>query len=79
MSLFERKKKEGEEPMAETAPAVRQGADSELLAVFTAAVAAYEAEAYIPKLSIKKIRRAAGVRPVWAVTGTNEAIEARRM
>ena len=53
--------------------------EEELLAVLAAAVAAYGADAYTPKLKIQKIQRASCARPVWAVTGTNEAIDARRM
>jgi hypothetical protein len=51
----------------------------ELLAVLAAAVAAYEAEAYTPKLDIRKINRAAGTRLAWAAAGTNEAIDVRRI
>ena len=76
MGLFNFNKKKGAEQ--ETSG---QAADvnDEIIAVLAAAVAAYEAEQYIPSLSIKKINRVAGVRPVWGVTGTNEAIDVRRM
>jgi hypothetical protein len=51
----------------------------ELAAVFAAAVAAFEAEAYASKLRIRKIGRAAGVKPAWGAAGLNEAIDTRRM
>jgi len=49
------------------------------VAVIAAAVAAYESEAYAPKLYIQKINRAAGTRLAWAAAGTNEAIDVRRI
>jgi hypothetical protein len=49
-----------------------------LLAVIAAAVAAYEADTCAaPAIYVRKINRAAGVRPAWAAAGTTEAMAAR--
>ena len=77
MAFLSFRKKKGAEQEALTGPAI--GLNDEIIAVLAAAVAAYEAEQYTPSLSIKKINRAAGARPVWGVTGTNEAIDVRRI
>ena len=53
--------------------------DDDLPVVIAAAIAAYEAEQYTPTLAIRKINRAAGVRPVWGVLGTTESIDVRRV
>jgi len=73
MGLF-KKKQAGAEAIA--APEADGG---ELIAVITAAIAAYEAEQFRQKLYIRKINRASGIRPVWGSTGTQEAIDVRRM
>ena len=75
MGLFSKKKKEENTAVQE----VQGQTDSELIAVITAAIAAYEAEQFAPALYIRKINRAAGVRPIWGTTGTNEAIDMRRI
>ena len=56
----------------------KDGINEDLIAVITAAVAAYEAENFKQTLYIKKINRASGTRPVWGVIGTHEAIDVRR-
>ena len=77
MGLFKRKKTAEQELAA--AMAAEAGITDEIIAVIAAAIAANEAEQYVPTLYIKKINRVAGVRPVWNATGTNEAIDVRRM
>ena len=91
MGLFNKKKqknKEAAEQIAQAAPAEVAGegsgaaeglADSELIAVIAAAISAYESEQFIQTLYIRKLDRRAGIRPVWGATGTNEAIDMRRM
>jgi|GEM_PF-1699790 len=67
---------------AEDAAAAFVAADDqndELIAVIAAAISAYGAEQYKQTLYIRKLNRTAGVRPAWGVTGTNEAIDTRRM
>jgi len=68
---------------ADAAPApiadVASAADGELIAVITAAIAAFEAEQFRQTLYIRKLDRTAGMRPVWGVTGTQEAIDVRRI
>jgi hypothetical protein len=77
MGLFGWKKKNETDLAAAMAEAA--GLNDELIAVITAAVCAYEAEQYVKSLHIRKLNRAAGVRPVWSATGTNEAIDVRRL
>lgn len=82
MGIFGKKKEKtvAEAPAAVPAAEEKKAAESgELVAVLTAAIAAYEAEQYRQTLYIRKIDRTAGVRPVWGVTGANEAIDVRRM
>ena len=55
------------------------GLSDEIIAVITAAVSAYEAEQYTQTLYVRKLSRAAGMRPVWGTTGTQEAIDVRRI
>jgi len=86
MGLFSRKKAEAaaseisaaEDTAAGTA-AVSDTVNGELIAVLSAAIAAYEAEQFTQTLYIQKINRACGVQPVWGVMGTQEAIDSRRM
>jgi hypothetical protein len=89
MGLFHRKRKNEK---AHVAPA---GADSELMAVLSAAVAAASSDEHIAviaaalaayedggaqtDLRIRKIDRAAGVIPAWGVMGNREQIDTRRM
>ena len=77
MKLFGRKKKAEAEIAAANMAAA--GMTEEMIAVIAAAVAAYEAEQYVQTLYIRKLDRAAGSRPVWGVSGTNEAIDVRRI
>ena len=83
MGLFSKKKKTEEtelSPAAEgSVPPPGKQADDELIAVIAAAVSAYEAEQFVQTLYIRKIARSAGTRPAWSLTGTNEAIDARRI
>jgi hypothetical protein len=94
MGLFSKKKAQAAppEPVAsapaeedENLPAVIAAAvaaaeeDEYLPAVIAAAIAAYEAEQFVQTLAIRKINRAAGIRPAWGVAGTAEAIDVRRM
>jgi len=73
MGLFSKNKTE--DAIIETANAE----NDELLAVLTAAVAAYEEERFIQTLYIKKIDRTCGTRPIWGAIGTQEAIDVRRL
>ena len=75
MGLFSKKKKEEPAPVE----VKEEQTDSELIAVIAAAIAAYESEQFAQTLNIKKINRTAGSRPVWGATGTNEAIDMRRI
>ena len=75
MNFFKRKKTTEQESNATTAAKTNE----ELIAVITAAISAYEGERYVQTLSIKKINRIAGVRPIWSATGTDEAIDIRRI
>jgi len=85
MGLFNRKKTDNADPVpgaAVEAAAEEQAADAEngeLIAVIAAAIAAYEAEQFRQTLYIQKINRACGIRPAWGITGTQEAIDTRRM
>ena len=83
MGLFGKKKNAPEAGKAsvteEIAATVAAAADNELIAVIAAAVSAFEAEQYRQTLYIRKLDRTAGTRPVWGVTGTQEAIDMRRM
>ena len=77
MGLFNFNRKKGAEQDASAGQTAF--VNDEIIAVLAAAIAAYEAEQYRPSLSIKKINRSAGVRPVWGAAGTNEAIDVRRI
>jgi len=81
MGLFSKKKKEATVPetIAEEIAETPETESSELIAVITAAIAAYEAEQYRQTLYIQKINRTYNVRPAWGVMGTHETIDARRM
>ena len=89
MGLFSKKKAEAAVPEAITAEVVEQesgsaeaaddAATGELIAVLSAAIAAYEAEQFVQTLYIQKINRANRPLPVWANMGTQEAIDSRRM
>jgi len=87
MGLFSRKKAETAVPEANAAADTAAGTgaaapdtvNEEMIAVISAAIAAYEAEQFTQTLYIQKINRACGVRPVWGVIGTQEAIDVRRM
>jgi len=83
MGLFSRKKTDTvPEPAEEVTTAEQSAPDTmsdELIAVITAAVAAYEAEQFVQTLYIQKINRALSMRPAWGAMGTQEAIDTRRM
>ena len=86
MGLFSRKKTETavSEGVIEIVTTTAEDAapeimNEELIAVITAALSAYEVEQYRQTLYIRKTNRISGVRPVWGVTGTQEAIDTRRM
>ena len=88
MGLFSKKKKNITIATEQSAPEEQVAAtlnevdgspsDDELIAVISAAIAAYEAEAFVPTLYIRKINRTAGVKPAWGTAGLNEAIDAGR-
>ena len=84
MGLFKKKSVQSEtivapeaEPLAGFAD--KASADGEQTAVIMAAIAAYEAEQFRQTLSIRKLSRVSGVRPVWGEKGTHEAHDMRRM
>ncbi len=79
MGLF--KKKDPVEPArVEPSADVQAAADAELIAVISAAIAAYEGEmGATSNLIIRKINRTAGVIPAWGVAGNREQIDTRRM
>ena len=88
MGLFKKKKGQAdtssldsgnEEIAAVMAAAIAASEDDDLPVVLAAAIAAYESDQYMPTLAIRKINRAAGVRPVWGILGTTESIDVRRM
>ena len=85
MGLFSRKKKEAEAAAINAAEAVDEQtagletANNELIAVLSAAIAAYEAEQFVQTLYIEKLNRACRVLPAWGAMGTQEAIDSRRM
>jgi len=83
MGLFSKKKKEegvpGSTAAAGTGKTTDINDDSELIAVITAAISAYEAEQNKQTLYIRKLNRTAGTRPAWGLMGTNEAIDMRRI
>ena len=86
MGLFSKKKKGTDVPETGTAAPAASGAgeaaetaNEELLAVLSAAIAAYEAEQFVQTLYIQKINRAVRVLPAWGTMGTQEAIDTRRM
>ena len=86
MGLFNKKKKDIEntssqitqDEQATPQEEISGKTDEELIAVIAAAIAAYEAEAFVQTLHIKKINRVAGVKPAWGTAGLNEAIDAGR-
>lgn len=53
-------------------------ADSQLVAVLMAAIAASEGTAYVNHLVIRKISRVSGGTPTWGKAGVSEAIDTRR-
>lgn len=87
MGLFGNKKKETAkieekavkaEQVIEPEVEAKTSTDDELIAVMAAAIAAYEAEAFVQTLYVRKINRTAGVKPAWGTAGLNEAIDAGR-
>lgn len=79
MGLFS-KKKPVEPARVEPSPEVAQTNDMELIAVLSAAIAAYEGEAgATTNLVIRKINRTAGSIPAWGVAGNRDSIDTRRM
>ena len=88
MGFFSKKKKteagaipqqNDDELIAVISAAIAQHGDDDLIAVISAAISAYESEQFVQKLYIQKINRAAGMRPIWGATGTNEAMDVRRI
>ena len=86
MGLFNRKKAEKAIPetdvmaeAAEDAGGADSAANEELIAVISAAIAAYEAEQFVQTLYVQKINRTYNIAPVWAAMGRQEAIDTRRM
>jgi len=85
MGLFSKKKKGAEAAAINEAEACDEQAagletaNDELIAVLSAAVAAYEAEQFVQTLYIQKLNRACRVLPAWGAMGTQEAIDSRRM
>lgn len=51
----------------------------ELVAVITAAISAYDDNAVISDLVVRKINRIAGPKIAWSNAGLNESIDSRRM
>ncbi|MCL2110997.1 MAG: OadG family protein [Clostridiales bacterium] len=83
MGLFNKKKNKGADD-GELAAVIAAGiaaseTDEELIAVLSAAVAAYETGSGRQTLHVRKLSRAAAVRPAWGAMGTNEAIDMRRI
>lgn len=79
MGLFKKKNPAPPDP-SETAAEIKTAADNDLIAVISAAIAAYESENGVStNLIIKKINRTAGVIPAWGVAGNREQIDTRRM
>ena len=86
MGLFNRKKAEKAIPetdvtaeASEEAERADSAANEELIAVISAAIAAYEAEQFVQTLYVQKINRAYNIAPAWAAMGRQEAIDTRRM
>ena len=82
MGLFSKKKKDEENVSVSELnedPISAENEDDDLIAVIAAAISAYEAEQFVQTLYIKKLNRTAGIRPIWGATGTNEAIDVRRI
>jgi len=86
MGLFNRKKTETAGPgsdaaagIAAEAEAAHDAENDELIAVISAAIAAYEAEQFCQTLYIQKINRTCRCLPAWGGMGTQEAIDTRRM
>jgi len=86
MGLFNRKKTEKAIPETEAAAVAAEetgeaesAANEELIAVISAAIAAYEAEQFVQTLYVQKINRTYNIAPVWAAMGRQEAIDTRRM
>jgi len=86
MGLFNRKKAEKAIPetdvmaeAAEDAGGADSAANEELIAVISAAIAAYEAEQFVQTLYVQKINRSYNIAPAWAAMGRQEAIDTRRM
>lgn len=53
--------------------------DEALVAVISAAIAAYEDGETTPDMIVKRIRRVSGPSTVWANAGRNESVDSRRM
>ncbi len=80
MGLFRKKEGPAVSAAAEVAVDANVLSDADLIAVITAAVAAYESEnSASTNLIIRKIDRTAGVIPAWGVAGNREQIDTRRM
>lgn len=80
MGLFSKKKNADPAPKPTVAPEVTSTTDAELIAVISAAIAAYEGESgATTNLIIRKIDRTAGVVPAWGVAGNRENIDLRKM
>lgn len=65
-------------PTPAPAPAT-VNADSALIAVIMAAIAASEGTAVVNNLVVRKIRRIPGPDSVWSNTGRNECLDSRRV
>jgi len=86
MGFFNRKKTEVSAPVVDATAekaaektAASDTANDELIAVISAAIAAYEAEQFIQTLYIQKINRTCRILPAWGAMGTQEAIDSRIM
>ncbi|MDR0854586.1 MAG: hypothetical protein LBN34_09495 [Clostridiales Family XIII bacterium] len=69
------------ETIAAITAAVRasEAPDDSIVAAITAAVRAYEAaDEFSSGLNIRKLNRAAGIRPAWGIAGTTDAIRHRQ-
>ncbi len=72
------------EPATDVAPAAssaQENAQDEeaLIAVISAAIAAYEGEGVASNLTVRKIKRVGGLSTTWAAAGRNECIESRKI
>jgi len=79
MGLFSKKKPAAPE-IEITEPVEIVETDNEIIAVISAAVAAYRSgTGATTNLIIRKINRTSGVIPAWGVSGNREQIDTRRM